>query len=205
MKELFEVLHDIDCGKPCESEGLVDQVYRELHQLARAMMARENPGHTLQATALVHEVYIRLLKQFENDSSHTPKSDETRIESNAGGAIWNSRSHFFAAAAEAMRRILIDNARRKKRLKRGGNKNRVELRSDELVIDAPPDNLIALDEALQRLEMVDQVKADVVKLRYFAGLSVEETAASLEISTATVKRYWAYSKAWLSREIAKSD
>ncbi len=203
MPSLFEILRDIDSGTDCDSEVLVRQVYDEVHQLARAMIARESPGDTLQATALVHEVYLRLLRQFEGSSDDGQKDGEPTDQETVPANAFRSRAQFFGAAAEAMRRILIESARRKKRLKRGGDRNRIELHPDELMVNAPPDDLLALDEALLQLETVDKVKADVVKLRYFAGLSVEETAASLDISTATVKRYWAYSKAWLRREIVR--
>lgn len=187
-------MKNLDTTENGGSEQLFSSVYGELKKLATAMMARESPGQTLQATALVHEMYMRLLTQLDNTATA------------AEGALpWPSRAAFFGAAAESMRRILIDNARRKKRIKRGGDRDRVELRADDLMIASPPDNLLELDDALRKLETQDSKKADVVKLRYFAGLSIEETALALDLSTATVKRYWAYSKAWLAREIANSS
>jgi RNA polymerase sigma factor (TIGR02999 family) len=158
-------------------------VYEELRLLAAQKMSQERPGQTLQATALVHEAYIRLVGEKAQD--------------------WKSRRHFFRAAAEAMRRILIDNARHKKSLKHGGEHQKIDL--DEATLkqndDSSADDLIALDEALVRLAAEEEIRAEVVKLRYFAGLSVEQTAGILGISPTTVKRYWAYARAWLLREI----
>lgn len=189
MKSLVDIVNDFEAAEGSQ-EQLFDSVYGELKKLAAALMARESPGQTLQATALVHEMYMRLLTQLDNGTGEK--------------LPWPNRAAFFGAAAESMRRILIDNARRRKRIKRGGGRDRVELRTEDLIVTSPPDDLLALDEALQKLETLDAKKADVVKLRYFAGLSVEETSLALEMSTATVKRYWAYSKAWLAREITNS-
>lgn len=165
------------------ADELLPLVYQELRYLAAQKMAHEPPGQTLQATALVHEAYIRLVGAENQD--------------------WDSRGHFFAAAAEAMRRILIDNARRKKSLKYGGDRRRIDL--DEAVpaddVDIPLIELLALDEALERLSKKDKVKADLVKLRYFAGLTIGQTAEILGISATTAKRYWAYARAWLLREV----
>jgi RNA polymerase sigma factor (TIGR02999 family) len=146
-------------------------------------MAREQEGQTLQATALVHEAYIRLVGNEAND--------------------WESRGHFFAAAAEAMRRILIENARRKKSLKAGGNHKKVDLNNVIVPIESSwcSDDIIALDDALTKLSKKDKVKADLVKLRFFAGLNIDQTAEFLAISPATAKRYWAFARAWLIREI----
>ena len=149
-------------------------------------MRNEKPGHTLAATALVHEAYLRLV------DGQAPQD-------------WNSRGHFFAAAAEAMRRILIENARRKKRIKRGGNRPRVDLDEACLVSDAPSDDLLALNEALERLAAESPSRAELVKLRYFAGLTIEEAAAAMNVSLATAKRYWTYSRAWLYHSLGKSD
>jgi RNA polymerase sigma factor (sigma-70 family) len=203
MKGVSEVLQAIESGQSADTEQLLPAVYNELKQMARVMMAREAPGHTLQATALVHETYLRL---FQGDAS--VGTARAALNSDKGQPLdapcenlgWNSRAHFFSAAAEAMRRILIDAARRKKRHKRGGEHMRVELEPATLIVDSPPDELLDLDQALTRLESQDKLKADVVKLRYFAGLTVAETAKALQVSEPTVKRYWAYARAWLRRE-----
>ncbi len=178
MSNVSHILSRIDSGDPTAAEQLLPLLYDELRKLAAAKLSQEKPGQTLASTALVHEAYLRLV----------------------GGQMslcWNSRGHFFAAAAEAMRRILIENARRKRRLKHGGNRGRIELDEACPVSDAPSDDVLAVDEALQRLAVESPIKADLVKLRYFAGLTHEEAAAALNISVATAKRYWAYSRAWL--------
>jgi len=162
---------------------LLPLIYEELRLLAAQKLSHEAPGQTLQATALVHEAYIRLV------------GDEF--------ASWDGRGHFFAAAAEAMRRILVDHARHKKSHKHGGDRQRVDLDEAAAVYVSPSlaDNLLALDEALERLAETDKVKADLVKLRYFAGLTVEQAAEVLDISPTTAKRYWAYARAWLLQTI----
>jgi RNA polymerase sigma factor (TIGR02999 family) len=168
---------------------LLPLVYEELRRLAAQRLSREAPGHTLQPTALVHEAFLRLVGP-----------------DGAGGANWGGRAHFFAAAAEAMRRILVDSARRKQAEKHGGGRARVDM-NDALVAIAPPadsQDLLNLDEALQKLEREDKTKADVVKLHYFTGLSLEETADALEMSRATAYRYWTYARAWLHREISQA-
>jgi len=183
MNEVTRILTAIGQGNAQAADELLPLVYEELRLLAAQKLARERPGQTLQATALVHEAYIRLVGEETQD--------------------WKGRSHFFRAAAEAMRRILIDNARRKKSLKRGGDHQKVEF--DKSILNqncvSSVDDLIALDEALIRLSAEEEIRAEVVKLRYFAGLSVEQTAEVLRISPPTVKRYWAYARAWLLREI----
>lgn len=183
MSDVTRILNAIEQGDAKEADKLLRLVYEELRRLAAHKMSRESPGQTLQATALVHEAYIRLV------------GSQTRN--------WKGRTHFFTAAAEAMRRILIDNARRKKRLKHGGKRQRIELDEAGLKDSRGPyaDDLIALDEVLAKLSKEDKIKAEVVKLRYFAGLSIEQTANILEISPRTVKRYWAYARAWLLCEI----
>ena len=183
MSEVTRILSAIEDGDPSAAEQLLPLVYDELRKLATARIAQERPGQTLQATALVHEAYIRLVGEEAQD--------------------WKSRSHFFRAAAEAMRRILIDNARRKKTLKHGATHRRVDLDEATIKLDSASsvDDLIALDEALERLSADEEMRAEVVKLRYFAGLSVGQTADVLGISPPTVKRYWAYARAWLLREI----
>lgn len=185
MREVTRILSAIEEGDPSAAEQLLPLVYDELRELADAKMANERPGQTLEATALVHEAYLRLV-------------------GNGRETHWNSRGHFFAAAAEAMRRILIDNARRKRALKRGGQAKRVDLDAVELADRAATDKLLALDDALTRLADKDPVKGELVKLRYFAGLTAREAAAALGISTATADRYWAYARAWLQNEIDAS-
>lgn len=162
---------------------LLPLVYEELRKLARARMARERPGQTLQPTALVHEAYLRL--------------------SGDGDAPWASRAQFFAAAAEAMRRILIEKARRSRRRKRGGGRRRVTLDEGLLQAEPAPEEILALDQAIDRLEARDAAMARVVKLRYFAGLTVEETALAIETSPRTVKRLWTAGRAWLHRELTR--
>ena len=181
------LLQQIEPGDPQAASRLLPLVYEELRRLAAKKMAAEHPGQTLQATALVHEAWLRL-----------------------GGdqqTAWRNRAHFFAAAAEAMRRILIDNARRKRALRHGGQVVRVDLELDDLELAAGMDDeqLLALHEALDGLATHDAVKAELVKLRFFAGLTLPEAAQALELSEATAKRYWAYARAWLYREITKKQ
>jgi RNA polymerase sigma factor (TIGR02999 family) len=186
MSEATRILSAIEHGDPHAAEMLLPLVYDELRRLAAAKLAQEKPGQTLQATALVHEAYLRLV-------------DAEKAQH------WNSRGHFFAAAAEAMRRILINRARDKKRLKRGGQWKRLDLDHLAVVDDASDDNLIALDEALQRLARENQPCVEVVKLRFFAGLTLDETAASLGIARRTADRYWAYARAWLYDALSQGD
>jgi RNA polymerase sigma factor (TIGR02999 family) len=170
MNEVTRILSAVEQGDPQAAEQLLPLVYNELRKLAAQRLAQEKPGQTLQATALVHDAYLRL----------------------AGGDAaqhWNSRGHFFAAAAEAMRRILIDSARRKRRVKHGGDHQRVDLDQVCSVADAASDDLLALDEALAKLAAESPVKAELVKLRYFAGLTLEQVADGLHLSPATAKRY----------------
>ena len=182
MTEVTRVLSAIEAGDPSAAEQLLPLVYDELRKLAAQRLAQEKPGQTLEATALVHEAYLRLV-------------DTDNVQH------WNSRGHFFGAAAEAMRRILIGAARRKQALKRGGEAQRVELDQVELADRPDDEKLFAMDDALARLANKDPVKAELVKLRYFAGLSNQEAASMLGISTATAERYWAYARAWLQQEI----
>ena len=175
-----QILNAIQRGDLKAADELLPIVYGELRRLAAQKLSREAPGQTLQATALVHEAYICLV------GSHDPG--------------WENRRHFFAAAAEAMRRILVDRARRKKALKRGGAR-RVDLDDAELAAGGLSEDLIALDQALAKLEAEDKIKADVVKLRYFAGLSSDQVAKALGISPRTAYRHWHYARAWLLREI----
>ena len=182
--DVTQLLHQIESGDPKAADELLPLVYAELRRLASAKMAREKPGQTLQATALVHEAWIRL-----------SGSREQR---------WENRRHFFAAAAESMRRILVERARRRQRIRHGGDLERADI--DEVEIASAPreDQLVAMDEALEKLEAEDPEKAQVVKLRYFVGMTNQETAESLGLSVATVERYWSFAKAWLFKEIRES-
>jgi RNA polymerase sigma factor (TIGR02999 family) len=175
MNEVTQILEQIQRGDLSAAARLVPLVYDELRQLAAAQLACEKPGQTLDATALVHEAYVRLV----------------------GDHQFADRRHFFRVAAEAMRRILIDRARQKRRIKHGGQRERVPLADVEVAGEAPSEQLLALDEALDRFAAVEPVKAELVKLRYFAGLSEEEAAAALGISRATASRHWTYARAWL--------
>ena len=186
VTEVTRIISRIEHGDPHAAERLLPLIYDELRQLAAQRLAHEKPGQTLQATALVHEAYVRLV------------DDELR----AGRTGWNSRSHFFGAAAEAMRRILVESARRKNRLKHGRGQARVDLESDCLVSAAPSRDLLAVDEALTRFAQTEPVKAELVKLRFFAGLTMPEAAAALDISLATAERYWTFAKSWLYAELA---
>jgi RNA polymerase sigma factor (TIGR02999 family) len=178
VPHLTGILQAIEEGDPQAAEQLLPLVYDELRQLAAAKLAHEKPGQTLQPTALVHEAYIRLV-------------DKDKIQH------WDSRGHFFAAAAEAMRRILIDQARRKRRPKHGGGRKRVDLNEALSFGEATNDDLLALDEVLDKLARAEPAKAELVKLHYFAGLSLEEAAQVLGIGHRTAKRHWAYARAWL--------
>ena len=183
MSEVTRVLAAVGQGDPQAAEQLLPLVYAELRQLAAQRLARERPGQTLQPTALVHEAYLRLVDV----------KDPQR---------WEGRGHFFAAAAEAMRRILVERARRKGRLKHGRGHARVDLDSGCLVSAAPSLDLLTLDEALSRLAATEPAKAELVKLRFFAGLTMPEAAAALGISLATTERYWTFAKSWLYAELA---
>jgi RNA polymerase sigma factor (TIGR02999 family) len=185
MNEVTLILSAIEQGDPHAAEQLLPLVYKELRKLAAQRMAREAPGQTLQATALVHEAYLRVV-----DSDKAPQ--------------WNSRGHFFAAAAEAMRRILVERARHKRSLKAGGDRRRLELADLEPALVGPDDNLLALSEALEKLERQDKRKSDLVKLRFFAGLTIEQAAQALGISTSTAENDWAYARCWLRLELHDS-
>jgi RNA polymerase sigma factor (TIGR02999 family) len=182
MTQFTRILEQIDKGDPPAAEQLMPLVYDELRKLATARLAREKPGHSLQATALVHEAYLRLV-------------DGDKVQR------WNSRGHFFAAAAEAMRRILVERARRKCSQKRGGGLVRHQLDEVQLAIPEMGKDLLALDEALHRLAERDPVKAKLVELRHFAGLTIEQAAAALGLSTTTAHRHWNYARAWLHQEV----
>jgi RNA polymerase sigma factor (TIGR02999 family) len=183
MADVTQILNAIEQGDAKATDELLPVVYEELRLLAAQKLSHESPGQTLQATALVHEAYLRLIGTEDQS--------------------WDNRGHFFKAAAEAMRRILIENARRKRTNKRGGDQKRVELsdsilgRKDHTTLD----EIIALDEALEKLEQKDKLKADLIKLRFYAGLTIEQSAKSLCISLTSAKTHWAYARAWLLREV----
>jgi RNA polymerase sigma factor (TIGR02999 family) len=185
MSDVTHILSAIDRGDPKAAEQLLPLVYDELRRLATSKMAREARGQTLQATALVHEAYLRLL---DGESSQK----------------WNSRGHFFAAAAEAMRRILVERARHKRSLKAGGGRRREELPDIEMAVAAPHLDLLALNEALTKLELQDKRRAELVKLRFFTGLTIAEAAQVLGISESTADNDWAYARSWLRLQIAGS-
>ena len=185
MSDVTRILSQIEEGDPRAAEELLPLVYDELRKLAAAKLAAEKPGQTLVATALVHEAYVKLVDGRQ-------------------GQQWNSRGHFFGAAAEAMRRILVDNARRKMSDKRSGNGQRVSLEEAGPLAQVAPDELILLDEALQELGQQDPVGQKLIELRCFAGLSVEEAAAALDISAATAYRHWSFVRAWLHNHIGRS-
>jgi RNA polymerase sigma factor (TIGR02999 family) len=184
MNEVTTILSAIENGNAHAAEQLLPLVYDELRKLAAERLAHEAPGQTLQATALVHEAYVRLAED---------------------PAKWDCRGHFFAAAAEAMRRILVETARRKKSEKHGGAFEQIRLDIEDLPQSQRGDKLVRLDEALAKLEVKNPIQAKLVKLRFFAGLTIAQTAAALEISTATADRYWTYARAWLQREIASAE
>ena len=183
MSEVMRNLSGIEAGDPNAVQQLLPLVYDELRKLAAQRLASEKPGQTLQATALVHEAYLRLVgdQQFDN------------------------RSHFFAAAAEAMRRIVVEAARRKKRTKHGGGWERVEVELADLPTSLHSDDLLALDDALGRLEQIDPVKARLVTLRYFAGMTIEQAAQALNISRVTAHRYWTFARAWLHQQMTGGE
>ena len=183
MSDVTQILERVEKGDGKAAEELLPLVYEELRKLAAARMAQEQSGQTLQATALVHEAWLRLV--------HSPDQS------------WENRAHFFSAAAEAMRRILVENARRKSRLKRGGGQERVGLEQLELAETTPDEKVLLINEALEKLEKADSQKARVVVLKFFGGLTNQEVAVNLNLTERTVERHWAYAKAWLFREIRK--
>ncbi len=186
MSEVTHILNAIEQGDSHAAEQLLPLVYSELRKLAAQKMKQEKPGQTLEPTALVHEAYLRLV-------------------GNAEGQMWDSRGHFFAAAAEAMRRILIENARRKQSEKHGGHLDKQPL--EEIIFESPmpAERLMALEDALDKLAQIDPIKAKLVQLRYFAGMTLKEIAALLNISHTTADRYWAYARAWLHQEIIRQE
>jgi RNA polymerase sigma factor (TIGR02999 family) len=182
MTDVTRILSAIERGDPSAAERLLPLVYDELRKLAARKMAQEKPGQTLQATALVHEAYMRLV-------------DVEKAQH------WDSRGHFFAAAAEAMRRILIDNARRKQRERHGGGVERLDLLDVDLALRAPNEDVLLLDDALTKLAQVRPQAAELVKLRFFAGLTMDQTAPIVGVSSRTARRLWVYAQAWLRREM----
>jgi RNA polymerase sigma factor (TIGR02999 family) len=186
MNEVTRILSAIEQGEPQAAAQLLPLVYEELRKLAAQKLAQEAPGHTLQPTALVHEAYLRLV-------------DTEKVQR------WNSRGHFFAAAAEAMRRILIERARHRRSRKAGGDRQRLDLADVEPAVAGPDVDLLALDEALEKLEQQDKRKADLVKLRFFAGLTTAQAAEALGISPSTADNDWAYARCWLRLEIAGGE
>lgn len=186
MTDVTQILRRIEQGDAVAAEQLLPLVYDELRKLAVLKMAQESPGQTLQATALVHEAYLRLVDV--DQPQH-----------------WDGRGHFFAAAAESMRRILVENARRKGRVKHGGELDRIDIDSVPVIAPQIHEDLVALDEALDRLKVIDPQAVELVHLRYFVGLSGAEAAEMMGISTRTAERVWAFGKAWLRREIAGSE
>ena len=199
MSDVTQILNAIEQGDKQAAAQLLPLLYGELRKLAAQRLAQEKPGQTLQATALVHEAYIRLV-----GARSASKGDKNSLAC-AAGSQFSSRGHFFAAAAEAMRRILVESARRKGRLKHGGGHSRVDLESGCLVSEAPSLDLVALDEALTKLAQIEPAKAELVKLRFFAGLTMPEAAAALNISLATAERYWTFAKSWLYAELAEDE
>src|SRR6266478_2204187 len=181
MSDVTQILHSIKAGEAKAADELLPLVYDELRKLAASKMARETPGQTLQPTALVHEAWLRLAAD----------ADQT----------WENRAHFFGAAAEAMRRILIENARRKKALRHGAGQAKFDVQELEIAAPAPDDQMLAIDDALNKLAVLDKEKAELVKLRFFVGMTVEEAASVLRISEATAKRWWVYARAWLYAEV----
>jgi len=183
MKDVTRILNQIENGDPRAGEELLPLVYEELRRIAAQKMGHESPGHTLQATALVHEAWLRL----------TGATQQT----------WQNRAHFFGAAAEAMRRILVEHARRKQSLKRGAGAVHLELDESLLVLSAPPDELLAVNDALDKLAGEDPVAAQLVKLRYFVGMNMEEAASAIGLPKRTAESLWTYARTWLHREIRR--
>ena len=207
MSDVTHILTAIDSGDPAAAKRLLPLVYEELRKLAAAKLAHEKPGQTLQATALVHEAYLRLVGPEARDSnlgageSNESASAPIQNPQPAAPPVFHSRGHFFAAAAEAMRRILVENARHKRSLKAGGARMRVNLDQAEVAIDPQPDDLLALEEALVKLSAEDSAAAELAKLRLFAGLTVNEAAEALGISRTTGFRHWTYARAFLQAEM----
>ena len=188
MTEVTRILSAIEQGDPHAASQLLPLVYEALRKLAAQKLAQEKPGQTLQATALVHEAYLRLVASHKRNEPDAPERE------------WDNRGHFFAAAAEAMRRILVDQARRRQAAKRGGLQKRVEMPESGLAAPMPDDEVLALDEALEQLASIDSAAADLVRLRFFAGLKTTEAAEALGISVRSAHDLWAYARSWLRRK-----
>ena len=186
MTDVTRILSAIEQGDPSATAHLLPLVYAELRKLAAVKLAQEKPGQTLQPTALVHEAYLRLVGADKDQH-------------------WNSRGHFFAAAAEAMRRLLVENARRKGRLKRGGDRQRRDVHFQEPALESPDTDILAVDEALSQLAAAHPEKAELVKLRYFAGMTLPEAAEVLGVARSTADAWWRYARAWLHRHISGSE
>jgi RNA polymerase sigma factor (TIGR02999 family) len=190
MTDITRILVADNAGNSSAAEELLPLVYAELRCLARQRLSQERPGQTLDATGLVHEAYLRLIPP---------------VHAAGQKQHWDGRAHFFAAAAEAMRRILVESARRKRRLKHGGNLFRHSTNDLNLAIEVPPDDVLAVDESLEKLAAVDAQAAQVVKLHFFGGMTLDEVAAVLDISSRTVERDWAFARTWLARKLHKAN
>lgn len=207
MSEVTRILSQIEHGDSAAAEQLLPLVYDELRKLAAAKLEQEKPGQTLQPTALVHEAYLRLVrpgaKSQESGAREAASGDEKLVPGPRplAAASFDSRGHFFAAAVEAMRRILVESARRKRRLRHGGGQQRVELSNELPDVETRPDEILAVHEALEKLAAVDSQAAELVKLHYFGGLSVEEAAPLLGISARAAYRNWSFARAWLFRHL----
>jgi RNA polymerase sigma factor (sigma-70 family) len=205
MSDVTRILSAIEQGDLHAADQLLPLVYDELRKLAVQKLAKEKPGQTLQPTALVHEAYLRLVTPLQSPPSHGGnKQGSPPLEQRDKGGMqhWDNRGHFFAAAAEAMRRILIDGARHRHSQRHGGAAERHSLETLDVAAPVPDDELLAVNEALERLRQVDPAKAELVKLRYFAGLTIPEAAQALGISVTTANRHWAFARAWLHEELA---
>jgi RNA polymerase sigma factor (sigma-70 family) len=203
VSEVTRILSQIEAGDPQAADKLLPLVYDELRKLAAVKLAQEEPGQTLQATALVHEAYLRLVGSEVARNQEPVATEGSGVSGHRPLATghWNSRGHFFGAAAEAMRRILVERARRQSRLKHGGDRQRHDIESVEIAAPESSDELLALDECLARLEKDDPAAAQLVKLRYFAGLTIPQAAQALGISARKADFLWSFARAWLRREI----
>ena len=215
MSDVTRILSQIEEGDPQAAEKLLPLVYDELRKLAAVKLAQEKPGQTLQATALVHEAWLRLVGGGQRSDVRDQKSDIRDQKSDGGNSTsdlrrrtsggWDSRGHFFAAAAEAIRRILVERARKKGREVHGGGRQRIDLEEAVSLAEMPREELLSLNEALDRFAALEPAKAEFVKLRYFAGFSIDEAADLLGISRTTAKRYWVYARSWLLAELFDAD